>query len=129
MTIEALIEKLEAAEAGNRDLDGHINLALGIAERTKRPYASTIGGRFFATENYTTSIDAATALIANTLPKSGYGCGKRWDALDPTPDELAYSWIRVGSETYEVDAPTPALALCLALLKALQASPHKGAEE
>lgn len=126
----ALIARLEAAEAGSRELDGAVWYAihepdvqhgcLHVEQTEQGPmevltcelgskYADCVG-------NYTTSLDAALALAERALPgwgfflrkdKDGCNCGLLYpDAHFVTPG--------CGS------SPTPALALVIAILRAKQ---------
>lgn len=136
MTIEALIEKLETAEEGSRELDAEI--ALQVAGWTlekrgaeRKAWWRAPGQSWASTYNnnppqFTRSLDAALALVAAKLPSREWGVyadleNRRYDAFvaDDVWDE--------SFENITATAPTPALALCLALLKAL-APPHKEAD-
>lgn len=134
-----LNERLEAAEAGSRELDASIWGALihpevkvischaAYAERgtqvmftlpPKRKEMATQGrGPYQHADAYTTSLDAALALAERVLPgrltwrieSEGVSfTAAFWD--DPEYDPVG-----VGR------APTPALALCIAILKAKEA--------
>jgi len=73
---------------------------------------------------YTASIDAALALCERVLPEAWPGF-QRNRVTDPARAWSA--WLEIFPEgvnfpdTYDFNAPTPALALILAMLKALQA--------
>lgn len=132
--LPTLIKKLEEAEEGSRELDCLIATYLtGIewrdasskdrpefaikknmsrAERFFGPWFSS----FILVGRYTTSIDAASALVEKKFP------GDAW-RLECGP------LVGVGARTCEAelecnrapaDAKTPALALCLAFTRALQ---------
>ena len=72
-------------------------------------------------ERFTDSLDAALALVEAKLPGWSYGVAMRGDKLrrEGCDDERAYAWLKNGEQA-EADAPTLALALCLALLRALE---------
>lgn len=143
--LSALIARLEAAGVGSRELDGAVWYAihepdvehgcLHVEQTEQGPmevltcelgskYADCVG-------NYTTSLDAALALAERVLP----GCG--WDVASKTPHIQACldpelgepcakhpHWAmvtvgHVGTRRYH-DGATPALALCIAILRAKQ---------
>jgi hypothetical protein len=87
-----LIAALEAAEGPDRELDCQISLA--------------IGGR--VTPHYTASLDTIVGLIERELPEWRWYVDNRTAAVwpDGTYDESS------------VGASTPALALCIAFLRA-----------
>lgn len=94
-----LIEKLEAATEGSRELD--IEMAYGIpmgvsAEEDCAPH-------------YTTSLDAALTLV----PEGAYTklqIGRN--------QERTYAWVEMEDREAVVCSKTPALAICIAALKA-----------
>lgn len=108
-----LIEKLEAATEGSRELDAEIAIASGTAPvGAFRPCASLDNGTFgtgayslWSAPHYTSSLDAALTLVLK-----GFG----WNVNDDCGD------VAVFGETGEFrgDGRTPALALCIAALKA-----------
>ena len=141
--MQELIARLEAAEAGCRELDAEIWASLrpekikitGIAQ----PYGDNSGatqvlftlppkrtelatqkrGDFQHADPVTTSLDAAIALAERVLP----GCG--WSvSMD---DRMGWYQSDIGKDHYLFAgepsrslARTPALALCIAILKAIQ---------
>lgn len=95
-----LIERLERATAGDRELDAELEAALRD---------ETQGYRYPA--KFTTSVDFALALIARMLPEE-----RLWlQNLEQSTD-----WMMTIGERDSVFAPTPALALCLALTRAVR---------
>jgi len=136
-----VIEKLEAASQGSRELDGELfwllqrsnaerifwNASPGLPrELPDRWVRVSIGlGKFAVVSHapaYTTSLDAALALAERVLPgaewRGGSGDGKStrpWSRLGPWKDPDA-----VGA--------TPALALCIAILKAHPSKSIRGGE-
>lgn len=68
----------------------------------------------------TTSLDAALALAERVLPGWYFGvqANRRWEMPDDWTACIAPPKVRDGSEV-EADAPSPALALCIAILRAL----------
>lgn len=130
----ALIERLEAAEAGDGDLSLDVNIALEggvalprVANYTMEPYwairrpsANHLGG-FENGPNWpvTTSLDAALALAERVLIEPYPWVGKNRGS----PLVAAWSCELVMGDDFrapaiETDAATPALALCIAILKA-----------
>lgn len=95
-SITQLIERLEKAEAGSRELDGAMVDAV--------PH----GGPFEVTR----SLDAAIALVQRK--------GAKWGRSPLTGRMIVDARGAGGNQDFS-DNPDPALALCTALLKALQA--------
>lgn len=118
MTIEALIEKLSAATGPDRDIDGALVEVFATHPplwKRKRGSTSEWGNDHplssWDAPRYTASLDAALALVEKKLP------GWDWEVHN---NGLARLLSPEGNSIY-ANAPTPALALCLALLRALQA--------
>ncbi len=131
MTIADLISMLEKAEAGSRELDAKIarifdlpackepdcspDVLTRIIDRVERGEWDQDSSVSF----YTTSLDAAVALVASQ--------GFEWLKRSPSvfsvhrplteDQEARKEWGR----HFEAVGATPAIALCLALLKALEA--------
>lgn len=125
--LSALIARLESAEAGSRELDAHVEVAVRAIEAAKtgltrehwaiwRASSSGIvgdGATQYASAPVTTSLDAALALADRVLPGVRVMVerdhdGKGWAMAQSKPEyprEMA-------------DASTPALALCIATLRA-----------
>lgn len=111
--MKKLIAQLEAATEGSRELDVEVY-------RLVDPIGSAVcvarwGVREFV-PHYTTSIDEALTLVSE-----GWGIGQLWEAVNPKERP----WWGVSlrrDEPYRVlkilDAPTPAIALCIAAIKA-----------
>jgi len=102
----ALIARLEAAEAGGRELDYEIRDALNDPHWNIRVPA-----------DWTTSLDAALALAERVLPG--------WQITLSTKGGEMPPWVQIYPLPLEEDnyldpefAATPALALCIAILKA-----------
>lgn len=119
--IPTLISMLEKAEAGSRELDAEIGIAAGFAERRKgNVYKLSEAGstlELYWPAPFSTSLDAAVALVELLLP------GQEWSVGSNQPD-IGEPWARIRTaplRSLEESAATPALALCLALLKALEA--------
>ncbi|KKL91412.1 hypothetical protein LCGC14_1894910 [marine sediment metagenome] len=137
-----LIAKLERVKKGSRELNGHVALAVGWTVKAERGEKDATGqewtrwlwkapgkfglwislpnhGQIFEVANhvphYTTSFDAALTLVPEGKDVDLYiaGLGGRYqscavDILHPETDEK----LGTGNRT------TPALALCIAALKA-----------
>lgn len=106
-----LIAKLESATEGSRELDALIWQALGnpVPRRPDWPY-------HVPAPTWTTSIDAALSLVPE---------GWEW-ALEFNQNNDETAWVatcRMGDPMLfiEPEAATPALALCIAALKAREA--------
>jgi hypothetical protein len=123
-----LIERLEASEGADRELDKQIwqLLVPGVTRRTShvahhsKPYdideTRDASGRLIIVPSYTTSIDAALALVEAVLP--GYDWARTV--------EFKTMRLYVPSEDlphYDGRHKSPAIALLIALLSA-----HEGAE-
>lgn len=120
--MSALIQSLEAAEGGSRELDVSLGQALGIID-ADRIYTARDGlrmgrGNCEPWPRWTTSLDAALALAERVLPGISPGVSKNvfhgyWSAwLHQNVDGACYL---VGDASA---SPTPALALCTANLRA-----------
>lgn len=115
-----LIERLKAAETGDWGLDAEIAAAIGCTKAPQsNPYNSLRlmhpNGRTIDLPAYTTSIDAALTLV----PKGWYwGVDCRGIAhLDPAG---TFPVVMDGLPCFtELQAATPALAICIAALHAL----------
>ena len=120
-----LIERLESAAIGGRDLDAEIALAIGyVTERDgnlffgNKDHTTLVlecdyydhGGAAPELPHYTTSLDAAMTLVPD-----GYG------AVSASLNERGASSMRIGHPYVFGNGATPALALCIAALKARMA--------
>ncbi len=112
-----LIKRLEAAEAGSRELDFAIMAHFGYTNISDPRDAldcwrGSDGKSHFENATFSRSLDAALALAERVLPGWGWSAGgsrgEHYGRLD-TPD---------GCDFEEAYASTPALALCAAILKA-----------
>jgi hypothetical protein len=99
--LSALLERVEKAEGPRYELDQAINRAVDSWQPAVPP-------------PYTASLDAALALVERVLP------GHR-SIVERAHDGTGWAMIQTGPEEPRnmTDAPTPALALISALLKAL----------
>jgi len=114
--LKGLIERLEAAPEGNRELDAELYTALWPQGVYEAPH--TAEDCFERTPPYTTSLDAALTLIDK----------EKFPILVLQGMGPAGFYARVGMRDVSVAAlygegvaPTPALALCIAALKARDA--------
>lgn len=136
-----LIKRLEAAEEGSRELDGDIALILDAPRHffeskgvSFDPTALQVdgpdcfggkpiwggGGHLWEAPQYTTSIDAALTLVLEDERNEITGLYDWW--LESTNAGLTIS-ARVGADRSNLSfADTPALALCIAALKARKAA-------
>ena len=126
MTIEEVIAELEKASEGSETLDKQIALVLGWTyhpENARR----TINWWIDADENerldfpaWTRSLDAALTLVPE-----GHG----WTAGKTIQGPQAFAEVLLPYDrgeqflTYEVDAATPPIALCIAALRARSRQP------
>lgn len=100
-----LIEKLEQADGPSRELDAAIFEQVVKANRIALDFSA-----------YTSSLDAAVALVERVLPRH------RWVIANRTGPKVGGSASVYRDDSLKTaEAPTPALALCIALLKALEA--------
>lgn len=101
-----LIERLEAATAGSRELDAEIAHAIGAF----KPKPVTARDENFWTQHYTTSLDAALTLVPDGYDYIIYRIdGEYYAEVGPTG---SFGFTKC------VGAPTIALAICIAALKA-----------
>ncbi len=138
-----LIARLEKAEGPDRELDGEIAVAIGVdlpePMGDAPPYLKTptmadgcAAGTYWLVQRsgmslrtapaYTASIDAALTLVPDALCKEPSWWGVQRGGLT-----YFHAWVGSGMERYDTNnnftehwaqANTPALALCIAALKA-----------
>lgn len=115
--VGALVERLEAATEGSRELDAEIDLlALDLGWRAERHTRGT--------PNYTTSIDAALSLVPDNWSIWALmiwrGESSTVTAME-TEFKPGFGHAHSGGMgRVETKASTPALALCIAALRARQ---------
>ena len=120
-----IIEKLEKAEAGSRELDYQVF----------RVFAESEGFNFWNPDwghEYTCSVDAAISLAEKVLPGWQYTLSSTRSAHEdrrPWADVASDAWINDENETEwgDASAATLPMALCLAILKA-KAQQQEGGE-
>ncbi len=109
--MDRLITRLTEAEAGSRELDREV-WAYIYGAFSSRPIAVKV------TQPVTTSVDAILALIGERMPKGyweiTYAAGRKYQG------HVAAGF---KTRTSRCTAKTPALALCAALLTALENYP------
>jgi len=122
--LEALLQRVEAAEGPDRDLDADIVLwrhpELAEWPRSDRGgWVSPEWGLISPPEHFTASVDAALALVERVLPDV-----ERIDVIAfPNLVHRGRAEVWLDGDTRVVaNAKTPALALIAALLRALIAS-------
>ncbi|GAA0212696.1 hypothetical protein GCM10009081_29280 [Brevundimonas nasdae] len=131
MSGSSLIQSLEAAEGGSRELDIAFGQALGIIDADlvyTAPDGSRIArGNCDPWPNWTTSLDAAVAVaervlpdyeasVAQRKPRHGETCAEWWHAsLFKVRTGVVFG---SGPDTVSFKAKTPAQALCIAILRA-----------
>lgn len=123
-----LIERLEAATGADRELDRDLywllrrpaaeraywNAAMGMPRPLGERMPEGLGriGVESASPAYTASLDASLALVGEKLPDATWLIGSGMAGLLP-------AWCRV-DDGEMATAPTPALAVLIALLRALE---------
>lgn len=117
--LSSLIERLEKADGPDDALDRDILKALGARLAWDWTWGAWFGDERFYATNLTASLDAALALCERALPDWDIDLGKvggEWFATVLPQD---------GTDIDGEQAPSPALALCLALLRALSQKESK----
>jgi len=125
--MDSLITKLQSAGSGSRELDAEIAMRFGrdygpVEEWDVPGRTAWVSDECAA--HYTTSLDAALALVDEVLP------GWSWDLSGGTPSHgvLPYATLN-GSNidpTIQAEHKSPVIALLIALLRAL---PDGGGDE
>ena len=112
--MDDLIARLEKAKGPDRELDGDIALHLGLVPRgMERGWAGgwAGNGKQFDAAWYTSSTDAALTLVPE-----GWGWSLDWDGGCSVFREPLSG--RLPDNEFGADGPSPAIALCIAALKA-----------
>lgn len=145
-TITSLIEKLEGAEVGSRELDGEIWYALHepdvdygalhIEQTEQGPIevlTCELGSKYAdCVDKYTTNLDAAMTLAERVFSGccvlvgdyKGLANHTRWNGkgeVRATKGWCSLSPDDEAASNYRVHAHTPSLALCAAILRAQSA--------
>lgn len=123
MTLSELREALEKAEEPSRELDAMMAVATLYAEQDAWSeecgkvtiYLDGGGKRTERSEKYTSSLDAAVGLVERALP--------RWEWSAESLSGTFYAEVvpMGGNNPVGAKASAPALALCLALTRAMEA--------
>lgn len=125
--LSVLIARLEAAETGSDELSAHVMQALVVPNgrveqsRFNGVWCIYIGDRLWQERGWwrpdgwpvSTSLDAALALAERVLP--GWQIGM-WT----TKQNAVGSVLREDGGAFDATSSTPALALCIAVLRAKQ---------
>lgn len=118
-----LIKQLEEAEEGSVKLDECVLLAIGWRREWQDWFPPGEENRLVsqgALPQPTRSIDAALALVPDAW--QGIWVGEEWTGPHKTPERTkGIASLRRGLHSYvvaEAEAKTPALALCIAALRA-----------
>lgn len=106
----SLIERLEKATGPDRDLDCDID-SEWLQDRS-----DGLEAEFSPFPAYTASLDAAIALVEHVLPGWGYDFVKPAKEGPGRPRATVF----LGDNLFAGEAPTPPLALLLALMRAVQ---------
>lgn len=136
--MSGLVEKLEAAEAGSREFDGLVEVAIrdvfasrsGLKQEHWAKWRSNAAGfvsdgyTTYASDPVTTSLDAALALAERVCPDHDWSVGCLPVSDDADYEEHHHFGALLYSRyTKPYDAlghgATPALALCIAICRAL----------
>lgn len=117
LNLEDLIRRVEAAEGPDRELDKSIARALDQWEAEP-----VTGIAFLCGRPFTASLDAALALCERVLPGAGL-------SLNIGAFKEATIWPAKPGRAATAQGRTPALALCLSLLRAVQAQDLGGKDE
>lgn len=118
-----LIERLEKAKGADRELDFAIASACGFdvrLEGSNRTDQSKIFNAYDCnnkriSSKFTSSIDAAVALVERALP------GWTWTLDSASSTATLWKDDEASEATHQVPGATPAIALCIALLRAKEA--------
>lgn len=131
--MEDLIRRLETAEVGSRELDRAVVRALGFVEVSDprdaiECWRGQDGMAHYATHNVTTSLDSALALAERvgwraymadfSIPGSFSWMIKSFDDISVTNPVSGEHY--TGPDFKSGRGNTPALAICIAILKAKQ---------
>lgn len=126
--MSGLVERLEAAEVGSRALDLDIAQALSMKlwgrrhpHNNSHQWMTEIDGKSVPVPRYTTSLDAALALAERAHPKARRVAVWR----DPFMPEGRWD---ASVDRNSGRSPVPALALCIAILRALKLNETRHAE-
>ena len=115
-----LIARLEAAEGPSRELDREIAEAVGMELRVRGStlvFVDTDGSHLMAAPDYTASLDAAVSLV----PEGWWWLLEQWGFAKPDRRQIFRADLFQPKQEITAHAPIPALALCIAALKVMEA--------
>ena len=142
--LRKLLDRCERAEGGERELDAEIDALLRIGTPKMEPWAwanfpvwrparngsvevvhsDGSGGLNWQSQEFTTSIDAAVALVDRVLPR--WGRSIYWNNCQGSLARVEDIANEQSSGTdYEARGANDALAVCAAMLRALMAVEEK----
>lgn len=110
--IAGLIERLEAATGVDPELNGDLLLHFGWNADGFGRVTDPDGNPRLSVPDLMGSLDASKALTERVRPGAGWAAGK-------TPGGTGWARVFKAREYYS-EAPTPAIALLIALLKSLE---------
>lgn len=123
-----LIKRLESAEAGSRELDAEMYLRFGWSGNAPHEVALNTSAEWldFHGWNVTADLSAAIALVERVLPGHSFmfsrsSDGSNFAEFGRGPDGVLIEDAMCDGDITPVTLP---LAICIALLKALEAKEH-----
>ncbi len=128
---QTLITRLSKLDAPDREVDAEIEVAVrrieaarsGLAEEYWANWQASPDGTVYdphtrySSQPFTASVDAVIALAKRVFGKVGYSVAETED-----DEEAPFAFIHVNGEAYLGEGAMPAIALCIALLRAKEAS-------
>lgn len=117
-SLSGVIRKLRSAGEGSRDLDEMVGRALGwtlrpVSEHIEEDWFDPRGVRAHFVPGFSKSIDAAASLVPN---------GWIWDVTSTGTSWVMHDLTDGNGHHISTRGATPALALCIAALEALEAA-------
>jgi hypothetical protein len=111
-----LLTALQSAERGSRELDYAVERLFGVGDFADTSFEAMEQHNEYAVPNYTTSIDAPQALVERVLTGARVMVERHHDGTG-----WAMIQASAGARRVMEEAPTPPLALVIALVKAKEA--------
>lgn len=126
-----LITRLSKLDAPDRGMDAEIEVAVRRIEAARSCLAEEYWANWqaspdgtvydphtrYSSQPFTASVDAAIALAKRVFGKVGYSVAETED-----DEEAPFAFIHVNGEAYLGEGAMPAIALCIAVLRAKKAS-------
>jgi hypothetical protein len=116
-----LAERCEKATGPDRELDAEIAEAVGAKHGRETGWCNSENGDYYVIDecaaSYTASLDAAMTLVPEGWETSIYIGGENANVQMETP-AMRDEWFDEGGGPIDGTAPTPALVLCAAALRA-----------